>query len=169
MTRWRPSTGAAEDWVPWIRVLAVPFALADVALEDFPAGHGAWAWALVLAFAVGTTALAFAARRAPPLPGLAFDLLVVSGFVSLYGFEPSSPVRQLFVLTALEGGLVLGRRGALTAALASAPALAVFEWRSADRLDVAFDPGHVLGPVGIQLLVGLAAATLAARAREHAA
>lgn len=145
-----------------MRILAVPFALADVALEEFPPGDGAWAWVLALSFAAGATALALA-RRAPAWLALAFDLAIVSGFVCLYGFEPSSPVRQLFVLTALEGAVVLGRRGAVAAALASSPALAVFEWRAADRLDVPYDPGHVVGPVGIQLLVGLAAAVLATR------
>ena len=159
MTRWRPNL-APEEWIPWIRVLAVPFALADVAFEDWPGGHAAWAWGLAAAFAAGAVAL-LALRAAPAPLALAFDLAVVSGFVCLYGFEPSSAVRQLFVLTALEGGLLLGRSGAVAAALASAPALAVFEWRSADRLDERFDGGHVLGPVGIQILVGLAVAALA--------
>ena len=162
MTRWRPSATESEAWIPWIRVLAVPVALADVALEGFPDGEGRWAWTLAAAFALGAITL-LALRGTQPLLALAFDLVVISGFVVLYGFEPSSPVRQLFVLTALEGAVVLGRRGAVAAALASSPALAVFEWRAADRLDVAFAAGHVLGPVGIQLLVGLAAAALASR------
>jgi hypothetical protein len=145
----------------------VPFALADAALEEFPPGHGTWAWALALSFAAGAATLAVVRRTPSPL-ALAFDLAIVSGFVCLYGFEPNSPVRQLLVLTALEGGLVLGRRGALAAALASVPALAVFEWRTAERLDVPYDPGHILGPAGIQLLVGLAAAMLAARTARAA-
>jgi hypothetical protein len=162
LKRWRPSPGKPAEWIPWVRLAAVPFALADAALEEWPPGHSPWAWALAAALVLGAVALALV-RDAPPALALAFDLLLVSGVVSLYGFEPNSAVRLLFVLTALEGGLLLGRMGAVGAALASTPALAVFEWRSADRLDVSLDLGHVVGPVGIQLLFGLAVAALAGR------
>ena len=164
MTKWRPDPRDVGTWVPWVRILAAPYALVDAAVEDFPPGHEAWAWTLAAAFTAGAVVL-FVARRTPPALGLGFDLAVVSALVCLYGFEPGSPVRLLFALTALEAGLLLGRAGALAAAAASAPALAVFEWRSAGRLDEPFDPGHVLGPVGIQVAVGLAVATLARRAR----
>jgi hypothetical protein len=166
LTRWRPNLDRPTDWVRWIRLVAVPFVLAEVAVErgNYPPGDEAWAWALAAAFAVGAVAV----LAAPAAVGFVFDLLVVSGFVSLYGFEPSSPVRQLFVLTALEAGLLFGPRGVPAAALASVPALVVFEERASDVLDEPFDPGHVLGPVGIQLLVGLVVGTLARRARTVA-
>jgi hypothetical protein len=162
LTRWRPRSGDPRGWIPWTRLVAAPFALADAGLEDFPPGHQPWAFGLAAALAAGAVALVVA-RGAPPGAALAFDVAVVSGFVCLYGFEPNSPVRLLFVLTALESGLVAGRAGAIVTALASAPALAVFEWRTAARLDEPFDPGHVLGPVGIQIAVGLAVGTLARR------
>ena len=163
MTRWRPSLERPRDWIRWIRLAAVPFALAEVAVErgNYPPGDESWAWALATAFAVGAILLVVAPA---PAAGLVFDLLVVSGFVCLYGFEPSSPVRQLFALTALEAGVLFGPRVAVCAAAASAPALAVFEARASDVLDEPFDPGHVLGPVGIQVLVGLVAGALARRA-----
>ncbi len=91
------------------------------------------------------------------------DFAAVSGFVVLYGFEPSSPVRMLFVLVAVEAAILYGARSVLLLAAASAPALAAFEWRASDRLDVPYDLGHVLGPIGIQVLVGLVVARLARR------
>ena len=153
--------------IAWSRLAAAPLALAEVAVErgNYPEGHEPWAWALAGAFSASALVLAAARdRRAAPGAGLVLDFVIVSGFVVLYAFEPSSPVRQLFFLVVVEAVLVLGRLGALALPLASVPALALFEWRAADRLDVPYDPGHVLGPAGIQLAVGLVTATLAQRA-----
>lgn len=149
------------SWVRWVRLAAAPIALVEVAIEhgNYPPGDERWAWALAAAFALGATGLAARPLR---LPGLAFDLVEVSGFVVLYGFEPSSPVRELFFLTAIEAALLFRYAGALLAPLAAVPALAIFEARAADRLDVPFDPGHVVGPAGLQLLVGLVVAALLA-------
>jgi hypothetical protein len=149
------------SWVRWVRLAAAPIALVEVAIEhgNYPSGDEGWAWALAAAFALGAAGLAARPFR---LPGLAFDVAAVSGFVVLYGFEPSSPVRELFFLTAVEAALLFRYAGALLAPLAAVPALALFEARAADRLDVPFDPGHVVGPAGLQLLVGLVVATLLA-------
>ncbi len=152
------------DWIAWVRLAAAPFALLEVAVEhgNYPDGHERWAWALAVAFALGAIAL-FRTRELAAV-GLVWDTVVVSGFVVLYGFEPNSPVRQLLVLVVVEAALRYGKAGAAWS-VASAPALALFEWRAADRLDVPYDPGHVLGPMGIQLLVGLIVGVLAERAR----
>ena len=165
----RPRLRDEEDWIAWIRVAAAPFALLEVVIErgNYPPGHEAWAWSLGAAFSAGACALLLAHRRRVAgrlLAGLAllFDTAVVSGYVVLYGFEPSSPVRQLLVLVVAEAALRYGRRGAAWA-LASAPALAIFEWRASDRLDVPYDPGHVVFPIGLQLLVGLIIGALAER------
>ena len=144
-------------WVAGARLAAVPFAFLEVAVErgNYPAGHEAWAWALAAVFAAG--ALVFARLPGLALAPLLFDLLVASGFVLLYAFELGTPVRQLLLLPVLEAGLRFGVRGGAAAAVAVVPALALFEWRQAVRLDLyPFDPGHVLGPFGIALLVGIA-------------
>jgi hypothetical protein len=92
------------------------------------------------------------------------DAAFVSAFVALYSFEAGTTARQLLVLPVLEGALLYALRGGLLLPLASLPALAFFEWRQAERLDLhPFDPGHVLGPVGIQLVVGVAVGTLVRR------
>jgi hypothetical protein len=49
-------------------------------------------------------------------------------------------------------------------ALATAPALAFFEWRQAERLGFhPFDAGHVLGPVALGLFVGIVVGVLVRR------
>ncbi len=169
MTRSLPDLGDARGWIAPIRLVIAPFALLEVAIErgNYPPGHEASAWAIAAAFAVGAIALfvAYTRRIAPRVVGavgLVFDTAVVSGFVVLYGFEPSSPVRELFFLTAVEAALLFRYAGALVAPLAAIPALSIFEARAADRLDVPFDPGHVVGPAGLQLVVGLVVAALLA-------
>lgn len=169
-----PRLERTSDWVAWIRLAAAPFALVEVAIErgNYPAGHEPWAWAIATTFVVGAIGL-FAAERSGVRPGtveplgLAFDTAVVSAFVVLYGFEPSSPVRQLLVLVVVEAALRYGKPGAAWC-VASLPALVLFESRAADRLDAPYDPGHVIFPVGLQLLVGLIVGALAERARPRA-
>jgi hypothetical protein len=158
------------DWIAWIRLLAAPFALLEVAIErgNYPEGDEPWAWAIGATFAAGAVGLFLAHRRALAPRALAaaalvFDTAVVSAYVVLYGFEPGSPVRQLLILVVIEAALRYGRVGAAWA-ITSAPALAVFEWRASERLDVPYDPGHVVFPIGLQLLVGLIVGTLARRA-----
>lgn len=158
-----------DAWIAWVRVAAVPFVLLEVAIErgNYPPGDERWAWALAATFATG--AGLFLRVRARRLPALAFDWAVVSGWVALYSFEPGTPVRQLLVLPVVEAALRYGVRGSLLFPLASLPALAFFEHRQAERLDLhPFDTGHVLGPAGLQLLVGLVIGGLVDRLRERA-
>lgn len=148
------------------RLAAVPLVFLEVAVErgNYPPGDERWAWGLACVFAAGAALLFFFRAR---LPALVFDTAIVSSFVVLYGFEPSSPVRQLFILVALEAGLLYGMRGAAWV-LTSFPALILFERSAADRLGEPFDPGHVLTPLAIQLAVALTVGALAGtRARSE--
>ncbi|HEX2045364.1 MAG TPA: hypothetical protein VHF23_07045 [Gaiellaceae bacterium] len=158
----RPAVRAA--WVAWARTAAVPFVFLEVAIErgNYPEGQEPLAWALAAAFAAGAVLLLRARDRAGL--GLAFDWAAVSCFVALYSFEAGTPVRQLLVLPVVEAALRFGVRGGLLLPPASLPVLAFFEWRQAVRLDLhPFDPGHVVGPVGIQLVAGLAVGALVRR------
>lgn len=156
------------SWIAWVRVAAVPFVFLEVAIErgNYPGGYERWAWAVAVLFAGGAAALFWAHRRAVEIGVLAyvFDAAVVSAYVVIYSFEPSSPVRQLLFLPVIEAALRWGRLGGVLAPLVSVPALAIFEWKVSERLGVPYDPGHVIFPVGLQLLVGLIAGTLAERA-----
>lgn len=160
--------GGLDGWVALVRAAAVPFAFLEVAIErgNYPSGDERWAWTLAAVFAAGAALfLRFPAWRAP---ALAFDWALVSAWVALYSFESGTPVRQLLVLPVLEAALRFGVRGGVLFPLASLPALAFFEWRQAERLDLhPFDPGHIVGPVGLQLLVGLVVGALAARVQAR--
>jgi hypothetical protein len=158
---------APAAWIAWVRLVAVPFVFMEVAIErgNYPAGYERWAWAVASILAVGASLL-FVARAQDGRVGVAaylFDLAVVSAYVVIYSFEPSSPVRELLFLPVIEAALLWGRPGGVLAPFASAPALAVFEWKVSDRLGVPYDVGHVVFPVGLQLLLGLIVGALAER------
>ena len=168
MGAFSPVGAFVHNLVPWIgraRLAAVPFAVAEVLIErgNYPPGYERWAWTITAVLAAGAVAALFLRN---PFPGLVLDVLVVSAFVCVYSFEPSSPVRELFFLVAVEAGLLLGGRAAFIVPPLSVPALWFFEREASDRLGVPFDVGHVLGPVGLQLLVALAVGLLASRARS---
>jgi hypothetical protein len=155
------------SWIAWIRVAAVPFVFLEVAIErgNYPPGYERWAWTVASLFAVGA-ALLFSARASDARLSVAaylFDVAVVSAYVVIYSFEPGSPVRELLFLPVIEAALRWGRLGGVLSPLASAPALAVFEWKVSDRLAVPYDPGHVIFPVALQLLVGLIVGALRER------
>ena len=124
--------------------------LQEVAVEsgNYPPGDGVWAWSLAGVFSFGAVVL-FRAGRRWDFAALVFDTAVVTLFVVLYGFELGTPVRELLVLPVLEAGFRYGLRGGLAWPLTTAPALALFEWRQADRLDYyPFDVGHILARSG---------------------
>ena len=158
---------ARARWIAWARAAAVPFVLLEVAVErgNYPPGDERLAWALAAAFAAGAVGLLLARGRPwAPAAGLVLDVVLVSAFVALYSFEAGTTARQLLVLPVVEGALLYALRGGLLLPLASLPALLFFEWRQAERLDLhPFDIGHVVGPAGIQLLVGVAVGALVTR------
>lgn len=148
----------------------MPFAVVEVLLEreSYPPGDERLAWGITIAFAAGAVLL-LPARRRPgaALAGLVLDLAAVSAYVALYSFEAGTTVRQILVLPVVEGALLHGIRGGVLVALATAPALAFFEWRQAERLDFhPFDAGHVLGPVALGVFLGIVVGALVGRL-EH--
>jgi hypothetical protein len=170
LARLRAELRSTAGWVPWVRLVAAPFVFVEVAIErgNYPPGYERWAWTVAVVFAAGAALLFSVHRLERDAGGLGyvFDVAVVSAYVVIYSFEPSSPVRQLLLLPVIEAALRWGRVGGLLAPLASAPALAVFEWKVSERLDIAYDPGHVIFPVALQVLIGLIVGALAQRARD---
>jgi hypothetical protein len=142
-----------------------------VAVErgNYPPGDERWAWILTAVLAVAAVAFLTVESRGGHLrlAGLVFDIAVVSAYVVLYSFELGTPVRLLLVLPVIEAGLRFGVVGGLLAPIACVPALAVFEWRQATRLDLyPFDAGHVIGPTGLLVFVGLVVGALEGRGRS---
>ena len=156
-----------DAWIAWIRLLATPFVLGEVAAEDYPPGDEPWAWGIAATFTAGSVALFVAERARGSLPrlgagALVFDTAVLSAWAVLYGSEPGTPARGLLVLVVVEAARRYGRRGALWS-VATVPALALFELRLSRSLDMSYDPGHAVFPAGLYLLVGLIVGTLAER------
>jgi hypothetical protein len=161
-----------SDWIPWVRLIAAPFTILEVLVErgNYPPGYERWAWIVTGVFVGGAVLLFLSARAglrlAAPI-GLGFDLVLLSSYVAVYSFEAGTPVRQILFLAAVEAGVLYGRVGGLVTPFATAPALAFFEWKQSEEVAAPYDPGHVLGPVGIALLIGLLVGTLSERARER--
>ena len=169
LTRELERAEVRSAWIAWARLAAVPFVFLEVAIEsgNYPPGDEAYAWTLAAAFAAGALVLLRFRERAAP--GLMFDWAAVSLWVALYSFELGTPVRQLLLVPVVEAALRYGVRGGALMPLASLPALAFFEWRQAIRLDLhPFDAGHVVGPAGVGLLVGLVIGGLVRRSEARA-
>jgi hypothetical protein len=161
------------DWIPWVRLIAIPFSILEVLIErgNYPPGYERWAWLVTGVFVGGAALLFFLVRlgsRWAAAAGLGFDLVVLSSYVAVYSLEAGTPVRQILFLAIVEAGVLYGRLGGAITAFATAPALAFFESKQSDDLSVPFDPGHVLGPVGLALLIGLVVGTLTERTGSRA-
>lgn len=157
------------DWIPWVRLIAAPFTILEVLIErgNYPPGYERWAWLVTGVFVVGAVLLFVMARTGRGLAasaGLGFDLVLLSSYVAVYSFEAGTPVRQILFLVVVEAGILYGRVGGAVTPFATAPALAFFEWKQSEELSAPYDPGHVLGPVGLALLIGLLVGTLSERA-----
>jgi signal transduction histidine kinase len=147
-----------EWWISIVRLLAVPFAVLQVALtENYPSGYALIAWLLTAALAVGAAAL-FATVRdgiAYGLIAMAFDFAIVAAFTILYGFELGTPTRQLLFLAIVVGAVRFGMRGGLTVALASVPVAAVFEQQRAHWFHTGYRIEYVTFQAGAGLLMAL--------------
>jgi signal transduction histidine kinase len=170
------ATSAAERWLAWIRLGAVPFAMFQVAISTgYPGGYEALAWVLTGGFALGALMLfAFTrARHVGPrlaLTGLVFDALVVSSYVLIYSFETATPIRQLLYLPIAEAALFYGIYGSVAVALAAAPVLAAFEWlREHHNSPRSYHVNYVTFQVGTGLLMALIIGWLVLRLRGERA
>ncbi len=119
-----------ERWVGVVRLLAVPFAIGQVAASpDYPPGYAAYAWTTATVFSVGAVALFFASRldlghRGQTLLGaaaLGFDTVTVSSFVLIFHYQAGTPVGRLLLLLVVEAALRYGMAGALALAVAVTP------------------------------------------------
>jgi signal transduction histidine kinase len=173
-------TRQTERWIAWVRLIAVPFAVIEVGVVStgYPPGYENWAWLATAVLGVGAIVLWFAARRDLSPPGqrvlgsaaLAFDALIVAGYVVLYySYEPDTPVRQILILPVAEAAVRFGVLGGVLAPLVLAPCLAWAEELRADRFHRAFSADAVTLLLGIEILTGLIVGWLSRRFRLEAA
>ena len=125
-----------ERWIAIVRVLAVPFAIFQVALgSGYPPGYESAAWITTAFFGLGTIVLFFASRQPLSLEltrlvgagALLFDTLVLGTYVVVYSFENGSPIRQVLYLAVVEAALRYRLLGALVISVLSIPILIAFE------------------------------------------
>ena len=162
-----------ERWIAWVRVGAIPFAFAQVALtENYPSGYETRAWIITGVFTVGAVVIFVLCRRELTARAqlhlgvfaLAFDFAIVSAYIFVYSYERGTPVRQVMLMPLVEAGLRFGITGALAVVVASAPVMFVFEWLRERRYPpLSFHVDFVTLQLGIELLLGLVVGWLASR------
>jgi signal transduction histidine kinase len=155
-----------ERWISILRLIAVPWALIEVAfLIDFSSrGYEAAAWAVTGCLAVGAIVFFWAGRRGVParfqpavgFAGLVFDTAVIWAYALVFTFETgASTIRALLFFPVLEAALRYGLRGGLLLPVAQVPILVAIEWWRSDHFDPpGFRLEYVTVPFGLQLAVG---------------
>ncbi|HEV8251672.1 MAG TPA: ATP-binding protein [Gaiellaceae bacterium] len=161
-----------ERWIAIVRLIAVPFALGQVALtNDYPEGYATYAWTTVGIFSVGAIAIFFLSRRdlrprQQALLGaaaLGFDTVAMSAAVLISHYQEGTPVGRLLLFVVIEGALRYGIVGALALAVAVTPVQAVFEWLVSTRYDRPYEVSNVTFQLGVGVLLGLIAGWLVER------
>lgn len=169
---------STEIWIAWVRLLAVPWAVAEVALisHDYPPGYRTWAWAATAVLAAGALTffvlarleLVGRARAALGIAALAFDTAIIYAYIFVFVFETGTPTLGLLYLAVIEAALRYGLAGGVVLPLVTFPLLALVEWWRADRFAPPdFDPRYISLPFGIQVLMGLIVGWLVGRLRSE--
>ena len=154
-----------ERWISLVRLIALPWAILEVALlSDYPSrGYEVAAWATTAVFALGAVAFFLVGRRgarerAQPaicLAGLLFDTGVIWAYALVFTFEPGTPIRELLFFPVVEAALRYGLRGGLLMPAAQAPILLATEWWRSDRFaPPEFTADHITFPLGLQFAMG---------------
>ena len=149
------------------------FAVFQIGLfyNEFPPGFRQAALALVAFYGVANLAIWSRSRRVSNLgemsrlavESLALDVLVVSTFVGIHLFDPSTPVRSLLYVLPLEGALLYQYRGAIAAMTAAGVLYAAAELVAS----VLFGHDFVFLSVTFRIAIGLVIATVAGGIASH--
>ena len=164
----------------WVRLLAVLFALLEVAIfeADYPQGYEVWAWGITAAFGIGSVLLLLLAYRVRSrqawrwigLGALVLDTAVVYGYVLVFTFESGTPMRQLVFVPLIEAALRFGLVGAIGVSALSAATLTLAEWWRVEHFPPQeFDLNRIVLPVGVQLIIGTIVGLLVNRLRDERA
>jgi signal transduction histidine kinase len=161
-----------EWWIAVVRLLALPFAIFQVALTaHYPRGDERIAWLLTAVLAVGAVVLYALVRngasRRLQLAAMIFDFAIIAAFAVLYAFELGTPTRQLLFLAIVAGAARFGLPGGIAIALAAVPVSAWFEARRSQFFHVHYRVEFVTFQAGAGLLMALLVGWLYARLDEE--
>jgi signal transduction histidine kinase len=158
-------------WVAIVRLLAVAFAIFQVALsKGAPPHHDLYAWITTAVMGAGAALLYLAVQRLPTVvafAGLAFDVAIASAFTLLYAWQPGTPLRQVLDLVVIEGTTLFATRGGVGVALATTPVLAWFEKLRSDRFLGQYRVEYVTLQLGVEVLIAMLVGWLVRRLAEQ--
>jgi len=158
------------QWFGFARLLAVPLAIAEVAVTTFPPGYEVWAWVIVGVLTVGAVAslllsiprYSLSTRRRLAEGAIVFDAVVVYGLLFVYSFKAGQPLMPLYVIPIAEAALRFGVAGALLASGATSLALVAQEvFRSRHFGNNDFGVTSVAVRIGLGVVIGLLVGRLA--------
>ena len=167
-----------ERWIAVVRVIAVPFAVFQVAVSSgYPSGYELLAWITTGVLAAGAAVFYPLTRRElreraifwVSVAAQVFDTAVVSAYVLVYSFDRGTPTQQVLYVTLIEACVRFRMVGGILTALATVPALAVFEELRSDRLHVGYRWDFITLQVGLELLLALIVGWLVGRLATESA
>jgi signal transduction histidine kinase len=154
-----------------VRWVGVPWALFQVLFYEkpYPSGFEALGLALVALLAIGNLIIGLLGRRpdsvdvARPLAlgGLTLDIIIIGGFVWLYTFDPTSALWAVLFILPLEGAILFGLPGALSAWAAITVLYAAREVWGSSHYDYPLLWNSVSFRMGIALIIALVAGFMA--------
>jgi signal transduction histidine kinase len=167
-----------ERWIAVVRLIAVPFAVFQVAVSTgYPSGYERLAWITTAVLAAGAAVFYPLTRRElgdratfwVSVAAQVFDTAVVSAYVLVYSFERGTPTPQVIYVTLIEACVRFRMVGGIVTAVASAPVLAVFEDLRSDSLRAPFRWDFITLQVGLELLLALIVGWLVERLATESA
>jgi len=160
-----------ERWIAIVRLIAVPFAIFQVAVSSgIPHGYQTAGWVTTIVLGAGAALLAFLVRRewtdraifALSVSAQAFDTAVVSAYVIAYSVEQGTFVPETLFLPLIAACVRFATVGGLVVALASAPVMLAFERLHTHHFKETFRWDFVSLHVGLEVLTGLIVGRLVA-------
>jgi signal transduction histidine kinase len=170
-----------ERWISLVRLIAVSWAVIEVALvTSFSSQrYEVAAWVVTGGLAVGALIFFWLGRRGVSvtfqptvcLTGLVFDTAVIWAYALVFTFESGAPsIRALLFFPVLEAALRYGLRGGLLLPVAQIPMLVAIEWWRSDHFTPSdFRLQSVTVPFGLQLAVGAVVGWLVNRLAQETA
>ena len=154
-----------ERWISLVRLIALPWAVAEAAFfSEYPSrGYEAGAAAATAVLTIGAVSFFLVGRRGVQarlqpafcFGGLVFDTAVIWAYAFVFTFESGTPIRQLLFFPVVEAALRYGLRGGLVMPAAQAPILVATEWWRSDRFaPPGFALDHITFPLGLQFAMG---------------